>query len=268
MFPHSWYPLLPASQLAPGEGRNLDRLGTTLRAERAADGTVSIIARSGAPVPACEVNDLVFAWHGPAEPSFAVEPLPQIGADGWTPVDWRQLRPFETSITNVMRDVVDNAHFEPVHKLAEADTRAWIDGHHLCTRSQGIVDTSRFGGPRFRGHLLLDGRVHGMGLLTYNGTFTMGVQLPHVLLSAAVPLDDGRVQMWVGVTVKRTPVPGLSRFLRGRFLRGLIEDYLADAEYWESPAGRLQPEPSDDLEAELYAVFDRWLAGLGYAQAA
>lgn len=259
MFPTSWYPLLPASTLGRGESEEVRWLGAVHRVSRSTDGRARVQAPDGRDLPVQEVNDVVFAWSGADEPDFHIGAVPELARPDWTAVRWRKLRPFRTTIDNVMRDVVDNAHFGPVHQLAHADTRAWLDGAHLRTRSRGIIRTDRFGGPRLHANLLLEGRVHGLGLLTYQGLLTIGVQLPHVLLSAAMPLDAEHVQMWVGVSVKRVPLPGANGFLLGRFLDGLEEDYLADAEFWESPEGRMAPTPSDALDAELYGVFDAWI---------
>jgi hypothetical protein len=260
VFPTAWYPLLPASMLAPNTTERLTWLGTEHVVARDAHGGVTVRDPSGRSLHTTEVNDLILAWAGPGEPFYAVDAVPELGRSDWTAVSWRKMRPFQTSIENVMRDVVDNAHFGPVHKLLRADTRAWREGAHLRTRSRGLIQTDRFGGPRLHANLLLEGRVHGPGLLTYQGLLTMGIQLPHVLLSAALPLDADHVQMWLGVSVRRIPVPGLSRPLVGRFLDGLEEDYLADAEFWESPQGRMSPTPSDAGDAALYAVFDEWFS--------
>ena len=255
MVPSAWYPVLPSSQLTAGSSTTLAFAGGELALSRNADGALH------SQLPADRVverNGLIFVWHGDEAPEFEVEVLPEIGDRGWTSVKWKAMRPFETTIENVMRDVVDNAHFGPVHKMAEADTRAWQDGHHLITRSQGIVDLRRFGGPPLRGHLRLDGRVHGPGLLTYHSVLTLGVQTQTILLSAAYPIDENTVQMWVGVTIPRRRVPGLQRLILSRYLTALERDYLADAEFWESEQGRMAPTPSDAIEEELYEVFDGW----------
>lgn len=267
MLPTAWYPLLPAASLTAGSQETLQRLGSTWTARKSHDGEYSVLEGQQAR-PHRVVNDLLFAWSGSEEPSYEVTQLQEVGSTEYTAVLWKKLRPFATTIENVMRDVVDNAHFEPVHRLYEADTRAWQDGSHLRTRSQGIIDASRFGGPRLRGHLLMNGRVHGPGLLTYQATLTMGIQLSHILLSAAVPVDEEHVQMYVGVSLRKIPLPGVNRFLLRRFLLGLEADYLADAEYWESDAGRMQPEPSDAVEEELYKVFDAWFSEFAPAQVA
>jgi len=258
VIPSAWYPLIPSSHLPAGSSAELELAGKPLLLARSESGEV----RGGQGTHAIrERNGLVFVWHGDGEPTFDVEELEEVTSPDWTPVRWMKLRTFETTIENVMRDVVDNAHFGPVHKLQDADTRAWQEGLHLITRSQGIVDLRRFGGPPLRGHLRLDGRVHGPGLLTYRSLVTVGIQMRQILLSAAAPLDDNRVQIWIGVTVPTPPVPGLTRLIVSNYLRALQIDYLADAEFWESEEGRMPAKPADEIEAGLYAVFDRWMSG-------
>jgi hypothetical protein len=251
--------LLPASSLRSGHDVTMTRLGRSLTVRRDAEGALSATVAGGSTLPVLEANDLVFAWHGPGAPTFTIHPLPALSSPCWTTVRWKKLRPVRTSVVNVMRDVVDNAHFGPVHGVREADTRAFQEGHHLRTRTQGIIDTSRFGGPPLHGHLLLEGRVHGLGLLTYEGLLTLGVQIPHVVLSAVAPIDEAHVEVWIGIAVKKVPLPGASSFLRGTFLRGLEEDCLADARFWESADGRSTSAPHDAAGAELLALFDTWL---------
>lgn len=227
----------------------------------------------GESVSVCEQNALVLVWSGPDEPEWFVQRVPELDDERWTAIRWRRLGPFHARARTIMRDVVDNGHFEPVHGLMGAQTRAWAEGPCLRTVSQGEVgiprrlDRATRRGLTPRGHLRLEGRLHGPCLLSYRGTLRFGFRLEHILLSAVVPTqDDHTVAIWIGVTIQRMP-PVPSSIVVRRLLDDLERDYEKDAPLWRHPAASLDERTTDaavtDADARLFSIFDDWYACFG-----
>jgi hypothetical protein len=156
--------------------------------------------------------------------------------------------------------VVDNDHFAPVHHLDGPETRARVEGPFVHTVSQGIMNLARIGGPPLRCHIRLAGTLHGVGILTYRTTITIGLQIHGLLVTAPTPVDGARVRFHVGAMTGRWRIPGIATLVRRGVVASVIEDTERDASFWESPAGRyLSPTPDPEWPARL-ASFERWLA--------
>ena len=257
--PDGWYMALPGSSLRAAAPARVRMLGTELTVERSAAGSAVARDAAGRPRLAREVNDMVVVWHGDAEPTFDVAPCPELESGRWTSVLWGASRVYATAVQNVQRDVVDNAHFEPVHHLSGAETRVDPRGPYLDTTSQGIMNMRRLGGPPMLAHIRLDGRLHGLGLLTYRTTITLGVQIRSLVLSAPTPIDDRHVRMQLGIATPRLPVPGAAAVLRKAIHLSVLADYERDAVHWESARARFAGGVVDDEASRLLGTFDRWL---------
>ncbi len=257
LFPTGWYVVELASSLAAGEGRKLPRLGGQVEVARARDGSVAVVDDAGRELVARERADMILAWSGEGEPWFEIERFPELARPDWSPIAWHRSRPIRTSVENAMRDVADNGHFEPVHGLHGAETRIEPDGRFLDVQTQGILDTSRWGAPPLKGHIRLDGRLHGPGLLTYRTTITLGIQIRNLVFSAATPIDAERIQMFAGVSIRR--LPWISRLVQRRMVAGLAEDYERDAGYWETSGRFPQPQAAPEQD-EAMDRYDAWLA--------
>ncbi|MCO4772725.1 MAG: hypothetical protein KDA24_22020 [Deltaproteobacteria bacterium] len=269
LFRDFWYPVLPSTSLTSGESQSLTVRGSAHRLSRV--GGAAILSEAGESTATCEVNGLVFAWSGSGEPDWQVHPLPEFDDPSWTPLTWRRLGPYAATARDVMRDVVDNGHFEPVHGLMGAATSAWEEGPHLRTVSQGKVGIPRRypslvrRGLTPRGHLRLEGRIHGPCLLSYRGTLSFGIHLEHILLSAVVPIDEATVEIWIGVSIQRQPLLP-NWIVQRRIMDDLQSDYDKDAALWklcqDNAAAGGVPAPAQrpvlEEEARLFSVFDDW----------
>ena len=260
MIPNSWYMVMPGSALAAGATHTERALGTEFPIARDGAGAVTVRDARGARRHVHEVNDMVLVWEGDTEPAFVIAPCPELADARWTSVRWGRSPVYRTSVVNVQRDVVDNGHFGPVHCLDAAETRASRDGRHFDTVSQGILNLRRLGGPPLLGHIRLDGRLHGLGLLTYRTVITLGVQLRSLVLSAPTPVDDDHVCFHLGIATARI-FPGASEIMRRAVLASVLHDIRRDAVHWESAHGRFPgPDVEEPEQARLFAMFDSWLA--------
>jgi hypothetical protein len=232
-----------------------------MSASRRADGRVHVVdERSRRALLTHDVNGMVMVWHGPGEAEFEIASIPEISARDWRPLRWGKPRPFATTVTNVMRDVVDNHHFGPVHGLIRPRTEASERGPFLDFASEGLIDTSRLAGPRLLAHLRIEGRLHGMGLLVYHMTMTMGLQFRYVTLSAATPIDTHRVRIHLAVAMRRAPLGPVTALVESRAFHDYVVNFERDRVHWESPAGRLEPAVPLAEEVELLGRYDRWAA--------
>lgn len=259
--PSSWYVVHEAPALKKGQTVTERLLGTELTISRSRDGAVQVRDSSGRRRASCEVSEMVMVWEGAGEPTFGIEPIAELGDPSWSGMLWSRSRIFDAPITHIQKDVVDNDHFEQVHHLDLADTRIEYDGPVLKTISQGIMNLRRIGGPPLRCHIRLDGKLHGMGLLTYRTTITLGLQLHGVLVSAPTPVDATHTRMFMGVLAKRWVVPGVASLICRGVRDSVLVDYENDARYWESPARRYVSEAPSPSNAVNLVQFDRWLAG-------
>jgi phenylpropionate dioxygenase-like ring-hydroxylating dioxygenase large terminal subunit len=260
MIPRGWYVVCTSADLERAGPRSANLFGTTLHLQRNASGEPAIRDEDGE-LPAYEIAGAVFAWYGGHPPDWRPGPFPELADRRWTQVHWLPSEPVRTTVQNAQRDVVDNAHFGPVHGLRNADTRAWDAGHAFDTVSQGIITLRRIGGPPLLAHLSLDGRLHGPGLLVYRTTVTIGFQISNLVFSAVTPIDDERCVFFAGVSVRKLPLPGVNRFVVKSAARSLLLDYESDAAYWSG--GRVRDaaagEPTDD-ERRMDKLFHEWLA--------
>ena len=260
--PTGWYVIHAGPGLEPGTRVSSNLLCTQLQIARAADRSVTVHDADGRELLTQEIAGAVFAWHGGETPTWRVGPFPQLGDGRWTPVHWVPAPEVNTTVENAQHDVLDNAHFGPVHGLRDAETRARADGHALNTVSQGIISLRRIGGPPLLAHLKLDGRLHGPGLLVYTTIITIGVQIRNLVFSAVTPTTSpDRCMFFAGVAVRRLPLPWVNQLMIRTAAKGLLADYQADAAYWA--AGRIRPpeagEPTEE-ELQLDALYDSWMA--------
>jgi phenylpropionate dioxygenase-like ring-hydroxylating dioxygenase large terminal subunit len=262
MFPHGWYVVHAGPQLEPGTTRTADLLDRTLTITREQSGGVIVTDATGHHLPVHETAGAVFAWWGPDSPDWQVGPFPELNdTRRWTPVHWLRSGVVRTTVENAQRDVVDNAHFEPVHGLRHASTTARPAGRYLDTVSQGIITLRRIGGPPLLAHLYLDGQLHGPGLLVYRTTITIGIQVHNLVFSAVTPVDGENSVFFAGVAVRKLPIPGVNGLVNRAAAKGILADYEADARFWASGRQRSPDagEPTED-ELRMFAMYEGWLA--------
>ncbi|HEU4429519.1 MAG TPA: hypothetical protein VFT98_12240 [Myxococcota bacterium] len=111
--PDGWFALARSAEIASGETRVVQALGTELCIARDDQGRVSIRGR-----PACEVNGFVYAWHhaAGAPPSYQVA-RHRADESAWTP--WRSSAYcVRVHLQDMTENILDRAHFTSVHDMA------------------------------------------------------------------------------------------------------------------------------------------------------
>lgn len=258
--PESWYMAAPSEDLVLGVERREAMLGTEITLARGADGRVQARDAAGRARAVSEVNGMVLVWEGAGDPRWELDAFAEYGDARWTDFKWARSRIYTVPVQSVQRDVVDNDHFAPVHHLDGPETRARFEGHSVHTVSQGIMNLARIGGPPLRCHIRLAGTLHGVGILTYRTTITIGIQIHGLLVTAPTPVDASRVRFRIGAMTGRWRIPGVAALVRRGVVASVIEDTERDATYWESPEGRyLSPTPDPEWP-ERRTSFERWLS--------
>ena len=142
-----------------------------------------------------EVNGMVLAHPGGrrAAPGWKVPPLAEHGSSEWTPFQKRRWE-IRTHVQEIAENIVDPGHFRWVHRtLSTPETRAQPEGHVFRSFSTVKQPTPR--GP-------VDGHIdaEGFGLGYWAVRFTGIVDL--LLISAATPIDEERVDLRLSFTVR------------------------------------------------------------------
>jgi phenylpropionate dioxygenase-like ring-hydroxylating dioxygenase large terminal subunit len=147
--------------------------------------------------PVDEVGGLLLVFHGPegAAPAWRVPPVPDHTADAYHPFVRRSWT-LRSHPQDIVENVVDAAHFTEVHAL----------------RAAPMTDVEA-DGPFFRGTLTwklqtprgdVDGSfrvtVVGLGVIVMRHTGMVDA----IIVSAATPIDEERMQVSLSVSIRRT----------------------------------------------------------------
>jgi len=85
--------------------------------------------------PSCEKNGFVYVWYHPAqaEPCYEVEDIPEVSADDWELVCYREWT-INAPLQELGENAVDKAHFAYVHSAEHVpDAEVAIEGHRRNT---------------------------------------------------------------------------------------------------------------------------------------
>ena len=228
--PLGWYAVAESRELRPGGHLTREYFGQKLRFYRDKAGVVK--ATSPAALhrwPLRERNGLIFAWYHPdrKDPSFEVPVLP---TDGWTDFRIRALtvrsHPQETS-----ENSVDIGHFVQLHGFRDA----WYEGDlevkdHLLLGAYGIT----YPLPGGKGFLAKFGvEVHGLGYSLVKIHVPFVNNRFHTLI-LSTPIDEERVHVRMGMSMKNWGPPGMSHLVREIASARLSYEVAQDGPIWEA----------------------------------
>lgn len=139
----------------------------------------------------------IFAWHDAdgGEPDWELPVLEAWDDPAW--VRWRfdDFGILESHPVEIVDNMADIAHQEPIHGQTVRYFELEIDGHRAIHREGGVSRTSLTAGDAL---LCLDAVYHGPGLLL---TEMLG-RYPSYFLVAHTPVEDGSIRVWHAVLVK------------------------------------------------------------------
>ena len=228
--PVGWYAVAESKEL--GRGQHLSRryFDQMLRFHRSRTGEVGIVTPARLHRwPVREANGLIFVWYHPegSEPTWE---MPSLSTEGWTDFRFRALtvrsHPQETS-----ENSVDIGHFVQLHGFKDA----WYEGDlevegHLLKGAYGI-DYGIIDGVALR--MTFKVEVHGLGYSLVRVQIPrFGVSVYTLILST--PLDEERVHVRMGVSVKHWGTAALSGIIREVASVRLSSEVKQDAPIWEA----------------------------------
>jgi 3-ketosteroid 9alpha-monooxygenase subunit A len=186
--------------------------------------------------PVCERNGTVHVWFHPdgAPPSFDVPILAEHGAAGWSPWRHRCLE-IRTHSREIVENVVDIAHFVPVHATEAQRFENEFDGHRAVQRSGGVgAGDSLYPGSTYR----VEAIYHGPGFQITEFE-SRGVESR--LLNAHTMIDADRLHLRIAVMVRAAgDTPRSERFLAA-YVRDLQTGFEQDIAIWTHKAWRDRP---------------------------
>jgi 3-ketosteroid 9alpha-monooxygenase subunit A len=191
--------------------------------------------------PVCERNGIVHVWHHPAgaAPSFDVPTLPEWGQGEWSTWTHRRLE-VATHSREIVENVVDIAHFSPVHHTDPDQFENEFDGHRAIQRSGGVgADTARYPGSAYR----VEATYHGPG---FQITELESRGIESRLLNAHTMIDGGaaapaRLHLRFAVMVRTSAaMPRSERFIAA-YVRDVLAGFEQDIAIWTHKVWRDRP---------------------------
>lgn len=181
-----------------------------------------------------ERNGLVFLHHDPSgsEPAYEIPALAEHGDPSWLP--WRHGRlTLKTHAREILENVVDRAHFAPVHKNVPVEFSNEFVGHRAIQRSKGHGM-----GEHAETNYDLEATYYGPG---YQITVMHSV-VETLMYNAHTQVDENTVDLRFGVRIK--PGAADARFDEAyvsAYVDVLMNGFRQDARIWEHKRWRERP---------------------------
>ena len=241
-YPVGWFALGFSDELPDGARRTA--FGRPFVCRRDDDDTPRIVERFGRrELPAKEQDDVVFVWHHPedAPPGFDFPRIAGYGTPEWTkwitrPIDVR------TQPREVIENIVDQAHFGPVHHadLTRFEVTFAEQGPHTVTQITEATGKGVHGGvdtfvnrATYYGPGVLISEMHGMAHT--------------VMLASHYPIDEQNVHFSLGLTFEwKTAFPVEKH--RQFYAATLIDGFLEDVKIWEHKKYLERPHLCDGVQ--------------------
>ncbi len=197
------------------------------------DGPISKKATLGS-WPVIERNGMIFVWHHPEGegPDFDVPSLPNDGSSEWTPWRHHVLR-IKTHSKEIVENVVDLAHFMPVHGTHVETFVNEFDGHKAIQRTKGTAYPRGGGKDRFE----LDAIYYGPGYQISD----MRGYLHSLLVNAHTMIDEHTLDLRFGVSLKPRGSSEHNDAFAEAYIKNLTTGFLEDVEIWENKVYRDTP---------------------------
>lgn len=231
-YPRGWFALAFAEQLS--EGATCTAFDLELRYGRDASGrpTLSSLA-DGATLPVEAHSGMVFAWFDPdgGPPRFDCPRIEGYGTDAWTP--WTvHSSVVATQPREVIENIVDRAHFGPVHRAELESFEVSFDAHRVHQHTSASADGVHGGSDTFVNHAIY----HGPGILISD----MRGRAHTVMLASHYPVDERHVRLNIGLSFEVATAFAKQRH-RDHYAATLIDGFLEDVAIWENKRYLIEP---------------------------
>jgi nitrite reductase/ring-hydroxylating ferredoxin subunit len=191
-----------------------------------------------APWTVRERNGRVLVWrHARGEPpGYEIPELPELGSPDWTPFERREWI-VRSSNQEMAENTVDQAHFRFVHGTSTvAETELRVEGPVLR-----VVSSSRVATPRGEATGTIEILAFGLGL---GWTRFRGV-VETLVLTSGTPIDDERVHLRLGLSVRRLGSQDATRGVGRAFIAEIERQFAQDIPIWENKAFLERPSLCD-----------------------
>ncbi len=182
--------------------------------------------------PVQEKNGMILFWyhHADADADWEVEEFPQLGEEGWTPMQTMNWT-VRTHVQEIGENGVDAAHLSYVHGTTNVpETELFEDGFVLRSRYTSEVED---------GGVWLDAKetvveraCYGLGL----STLLMDGAVRLLTVASRTPIDEEQVLLSVGFTLRALPSSEENEALMKRILEKYSSEVGQDIRIWEHKA--------------------------------
>ena len=174
-----------------------------------------------------ERNGMIFLWFSPtgSPPEFEVPVLPNETEQGWTAWAHSKIR-IRTHSREIVENVVDLAHFSPVHGTVVETFENEFTGHLAIQRAAGTAYPRGGGVDHFRN----EATYYGPG---FQISFMDGY-MHSMLVNAHTMIDDNTLDLRFGVTVRPREGKTVSPEILDRYVENLTTGFLEDVRIWEN----------------------------------
>jgi 3-ketosteroid 9alpha-monooxygenase subunit A len=181
-----------------------------------------------------EVNGLVLVHQDAqgAPPAFEIPTIAEYGSDAWLP--WTtNFYHIKTHPREIVENLADRAHFPRVHTTEIDEFEFDVTGHTATQRVAGRALLPGGGVDKFRSSTTY----HGPGYLLMR----MDGALQNYMLVAHTPVDQGSVDLRMGVMLRIVGDRQKTEGYVGRYMDNLKAGFEDDIRIWENKLYREQP---------------------------
>ncbi len=181
-----------------------------------------------------EKNGIVFVWYDPEgeDPDFELPPMPEYETGEWTTWSHSKLR-IKTHSREIVENVVDLAHFAPVHGTIVDEFANEFDQHKAIQRTKGVA-YPRGGG---KDYFSLTATYYGPGFQISE----MSGYLESRLINAHTMVGPNELDLHFGVLIKKTGDAAQNEEFAKAYVNNLTVGFHEDIAIWESKTYRDVP---------------------------
>lgn len=186
--------------------------------------------------PCRELNGLVFVWYDPQgeAPSWEIPEIDVWGDPAWSDWTWSSLQ-VATHPREIVENVVDIAHFRPVHQTSPASFQNVFEGHLAIQRSEG---TGTMDNDHGEAAYRIEATYYGPG---YQISAMESLGLETRLLNAHTMIREDLLELRFGVLFKHPGDPKHTQRFTRAYVRDLTRGFQQDIAIWEHKAYRERP---------------------------
>jgi 3-ketosteroid 9alpha-monooxygenase subunit A len=181
-----------------------------------------------------EVNGVVLLHHDStgAPPEWDIPVIPEHGAPDWLP--WaRNMYHVKTHPREIIENIADKGHFPTVHKTEIVDFELKVEGHKATQITTGRALLPGGGVDNFTS----SSTYHGPGYLLMR----MAGALDNYMLVAHTPVDQGSVDLRMGVMLKIVGNRSKTEGFVAHYMANIKSGFEDDMKIWENKLYREHP---------------------------